>query len=293
MPNADFLLLSSLSELAPIKLNLFLHIIGRQDNGYHDLESLFVFADTGDGIAWLGDDTELCLSVDGPFAAQTPTDSSNLVLRAARLLRPDATGHLLLTKNIPVAAGLGGGSADAAATLRLLNRIWQVGYTHDALAVLGQQLGADVPACVSSLPCYVSGIGDVLAPTARVACVPCVVINPLLPLSTPEVFKARSVRQAPYTQPIVPWPPERTILSQTNNNLQVDACGKLAVIDIILDDLEKWPECQIARMSGSGASCFAIFGSEATANAACSAIKREHPEWWTVLTHIGIPDVTI
>ncbi len=290
MPNADSL---SLSELAPIKLNLFLHIIGKRNDGYHNLESLFVFADIGDTITWLGDDSELRLSVDGPFAAQTPLDSSNLVLRAARRLNPDATGHLLLTKNIPVASGLGGGSADSAATLRLLNRVWHLGHHHEALAVLGQPLGADVPACVLSQPCYVSGIGDVLASATSVSSLPCIIINPLVQLSTPDVFKAYAMRQAPYASPISPWPPAKTVLPHTINDLQVDACGKLPEIHCILDDLERQPGCLMARMSGSGASCFGIFNAHEAAICGHKSILREHPEYWNVLTYVHIPNVTL
>ncbi len=195
-----------LSEAAPFKLNLSLRVVGKRADGYHLLETLFAFTDTGDELTWQAGGV-LRLTISGPFANAAPADESNLVLRAARLLDPQSShgGALHLTKNVPSGAGLGGGSADAAAALRLLNRAWGLGHDLRALAHFGLSLGADVPACVYSLPAWARGVGEDLTFCAETQICPVLVICPPVAVSTAAAFAAR---QGPFSTPCVPWPPK-------------------------------------------------------------------------------------
>lgn len=282
---------SSMAEAAPAKVNLFLHVTGRRADGYHLLESLFVFADVADRLQ-----VEACpaleLRVVGPRAPLIPASAENLVLKAAQALRaaaPDA-GHkgarLTLEKNLPVAAGLGGGSADAAAALRLLQRFWQVDIRQAELQALALRLGADVPACLDCRPKLVSGIGEILVPLPALPPFYLVLVNPGISLSTARVFAARAGLQDKFSSPDMPridgLTPEGLIdmLAARGNDLEAAACALEPEIAAVIAALAGQPGCRISRMSGSGATCFGLFLHAFEAQAAAAQLAGSHPEWW-------------
>lgn len=273
----------SLSEFAAAKVNLYLHVVGRRDNGYHLLDSLVVFAGVGDRLSVSSAET-LSLSVTGPYAAALAHEADNLVLRAARALAvrasPRATGKLVLEKNLPVASGIGGGSADAAATLRLLCRFW--GLERGVAFPLAAGLGADVPVCLASRPALMSGIGDVLAPAPKLPDVGIVLVNPGIGVSTPSVFNART---GPFSNvaylPEDGWPEADSLvetLRAADNDLEASALHLAPAIGEILRVLRSIPDCLLARMSGSGATCFGLFRSPGAAREAARTIVRDG--WW-------------
>lgn len=271
---------------APAKLNLYLHVLGRRADGYHLLDSLVAFAGTHDTIS-ASNAEALTLALDGPFAAALSAEADNLVLRAARALadiagvRPWAA--LRLIKRLPVASGIGGGSADAAATLAAVSALWRVTHKPDALAALGLKLGADVPVCLAGKAAQVRGIGERLEPAPALPRVPLVLVNPLEALPTPSVFKARS---GPYSKPAPLEAPPRDArdlaeaLRSRRNDLADAAIGLVPAIKTILDALEAQHGCLLARMSGSGATCFALFARSEEAAAAAAALRARQPNWW-------------
>nr|WP_325601823.1 4-(cytidine 5'-diphospho)-2-C-methyl-D-erythritol kinase [Rhodopila sp.] len=274
-----------LTEAAPAKVNLYLHVVGRRDDGYHLLDSLVVFAGIGDRLTVEPSDA-LTLRVTGPFAAGLAAEADNLVLRAARALAglcgAVPRGALTLEKNLPVASGIGGGSADAAAALRLLCRFWSVNPAGSDLAELGRGIGADIPVCLSGRPAVMAGIGEVLTPVERLPRLGIVLVNPGVAVSTPMVFKARS---GPFSAPVEGasrgWPTAGGLiaaLQAASNDLEAPARGLAPEIGGVLDRLRAEPGCLLARMSGSGATCFGLFGTEAEAQAAAPRIAR--PGWW-------------
>ena len=276
----------TVTEFAPAKLNLYLHVTGRRDDGYHLLDSLVAFADVGDRLS-AAPSADLRLSVDGPFAAQVPCDDDNLVLRAARALaaaldRPPVA-DLRLTKILPVASGIGGGSADAAATLRVLLTLWDVELPAPALDDLALRLGADVPVCLHGRTCYLSGVGERLDPAPSVAGQPIVLVNPGVGVSTPAVFKAR---RGPFSSPQPLSDPQSgprglaPALAQRRNDLAPPAMALVPSVADVLAALEAAPACLLARMSGSGATCFGLFETDGGAQEAARVIAARHPSWW-------------
>ena len=276
-------------ELAPLKLNLFLHITGRREDGYHLLESLFCFGDAGDRLHYAPGREPLKLVVTGPFAADAPADDSNLVLRAARLLTSDPRGILTLDKQLPVASGLGGGSADAAAALRLLNRVWQCGYDLAALETMALTLGADVPACIRSQPVYVGGIGEQLYPVPAASILPAIIANPRRAVSTPGVFVAYRQRNPGFSASLPGWPNPDLSWRSCGNDLTPDAIGITPDVAALLDALAALPGALSARMSGSGGSCFALFDGCESACEALSVFSSRHPDWWAIRANIKVP----
>ncbi len=276
-----------LSLLAPAKLNLFLYIVGRRPDGYHLLESLVVFTTLAD-VLHIAPAEGISLSLTGEFADQAGDIEHNLVVKAARLLQRHAGdtqgARLTLHKNIPVGAGLGGGSADAAAALRGLNEFWQLRLTPSVLHALAIQLGADVPMCLAAQPVIASGIGDTLLPIST-ALPPmfAVLVHPRIPLLTAEVYKAYQSGDA-----AMPWPPTPTdsqvfwaALARTRNHLQRPAISVNPIVAEILLALETaQPAPHVARMTGSGACCFGLYSDGDAANRAASAITKQHPQWW-------------
>ena len=271
---------------APAKLNLYLHVVGRRIDGYHLLDSLVAFAGVHDTVAAEKADA-LTLAFEGPFAAALSAEADNLVLRAARALA-DAAGirphaALRLTKRLPIASGIGGGSADAAATLQALGALWRVTHKQGALAKLALKLGADVPACLAGKAARVGGIGEQIVPAPALPPAPLVLVNPLVPLPTPAVFKARS---GPYAKPapLAAAPRDARDLAEAlaarRNDLTAAAIGLVPAIKDILAALEAQPGCLLARMSGSGATCFALFARGEEAKAAEAALRANRPEWW-------------
>lgn len=286
-----------LTETAHAKVNLALHVRRRREDGYHDLESLFVFVDTGDVLrACSRNDGALTLSIDGPFAAGLDDGPENLVLRAAACLassvRPPTSAEnvdgararlgadLYLTKNLPVASGIGGGSADAAAALRLLNRLWDCQLPDSALCAMAENLGSDIPACVVSRTLRVEGRGEALEPLdlPGISGTAILLVNPGIPLGTAPVFKGwdRVDRGALDSSSL------DAIIRDGRNDLEASARGLVPQIGAVLDRLADIPGIMLSRMSGSGATCFGLFDSIQACRAAEAVIAAEQPGWWTM-----------
>ena len=269
-----------LTERAPAKLNLALHLRRRRDDGYHDLETIFAFTEFGDT---LGAETadELTLRVTGPFAGAAGEGGDNLVLRAARALGAasgvTAGAALVLDKVIPVAAGLGGGSADAAATLRLLNRLWGLDWPEPRLVEIAATLGADVAACVGSRTVFGTGRGEKLAPIANDwAGTPVMLVNPMVAVPTGPVFAAWDGVDLGPLDPALN-------LADLRNDLASPALTIASVIGDVIDWLSALEGVRLARMSGSGATCFALFE---TPSACAAAARQAPPGWWATATSL-------
>lgn len=255
-------------EIAYAKINLALKVRGRQADGYHDIDTLFAFAEDGDRLS-VGVGEGLSLVATGPFAAALGPAEDNLVLRAARLLGGERGAALILDKRLPVASGIGGGSADAAGALRLLDRFWGLGLGEAGLLPLAARLGADVPACLLSRTLRGTGRGDRLEPaSSQHEGAPLLLVNPGVALSTAEVFGR--------------WKGE----SVEGNDLEAPARELAPVIGEVLDALRARSGVTLARMSGSGATCFAVFGSDADRDAADAAIAQARPDWWRMASRI-------
>ena len=267
----------ALTEFAPAKLNLALHVRARNPDGYHDLESIFAFVDFGDTLH-LTPAGALSLTIDGPFAAAL-VDDDNLVLRAVRALADaagkPAVGALRLEKRIPVAAGLGGGSADAAAALRLMARSWQLDWPLARLAEIASELGADVPACLHGSLQFGTGRGDQLTPMQRhdLAGTPVLLVNPRVAVATGPVFRGWDGIDRGALDPAAP-------LAVLRNDLAAPAIALAPVIATVITALEQQPGVTLVRMSGSGATVFALFESDATRNNAVQQLSAQHPDWW-------------
>ena len=267
---------------AAAKVNLTLHVTGRREDGYHLLDSLVVCAGVGDRLR-LTPAPHMTLTVGGPFAAGVPTDGSNLILRAAALMQgPPVAIHL--DKCLPPASGIGGGSADAAATLRALRGMgWQAQPDHDAAV---QRLGADVPVCLAGRPCRMQGTGERLSPAPALP--PCwlVLVNPGCPVPTGPVFAALQGRFGPGMGELPERFDDATALSRwlsaQRNDLQPPALTLAPPVGDALSALTGLPGCLLARMSGSGGTCFGIFASDAAARSGAAQITAAEPGWWAV-----------
>ena len=268
------------TELAPVKVNLSLLVTGRRPDGYHLLDSIAVFGPAFD-VVRAQPGRGLSLTVTGPFAAGLEAGPGNLVLRAAQALAdwagiaPDA--ELVLDKRVPVASGVGGGSADAAATLRLLCRLWGCAPPPSALAL---QLGADVPVCLRATPARMTGVGEVLSPLPPLPPLGLLLVNPGLAVATPDVFRARIAAFSPPATLPAAWPDAAalaTTLAALANDLEPPAVQLCPAIATVLQHLRDLPGCLLARMSGSGATCFALFATPAQAEAAAPRLPAA---WW-------------
>lgn len=267
---------------APAKVNLYLHVIGKRADGYHLLDSLIAFAGMADTLTAEPADT-ITLSVDGPTAHLLPADGGNIVLDAARALaeraKITAGARLHLHKVLPVAAGIGGGSADAAAALKALSQLWNIAIPAD----LPLSIGADVPVCMAARPMAVSGIGETMVPAPTLP--PCwlVLVNPMQALSTPSVFKARTGCFSEHA-PLETTPRDAAhlaaLLKARRNDLTDAAASLVPAVGDALDLFGSRPDCLLARMSGSGATCFGLFAEEAQARAAAQGIATAQPGWW-------------
>lgn len=314
---------ASVTIKAPAKINLYLHVTGKRDDGYHELDSLVAFADIADVITVTdpadGNDG-LSLSITGPFAAGLSTTDDNLVIKAARLLAEHtgvpACAHITLEKNLPIASGIGGGSADAAATLQALIRFWGIELGDDdihhvahhvaddidtaralatlfkvwrddldseMLATIGLELGADVPVCLAGRPAFMGGIGEQLELAPHLPRAWLTLVNPGIEVSTPAVFKARTGDFSPparfHAHPRDAAHFAKT-LAERGNDLMAPAIGLEPVIGEVLEALEALEDGLLARMSGSGATCFAMFASEDQARVAAHELTQKHPDWW-------------
>ncbi len=277
---------AALAEPAPAKVNLFLHVRGRRADGYHLLESLAVFPRIGDALE-AEPAAGLSLSLDGAFAAGLSSGGDNLVLAAAERLSATTPGRpgaaLRLTKRLPIASGIGGGSADAAAALRLLARLWP-GAARADLAGIAAGLGADVPVCLAGRPALMAGIGERLSPAPASPGFHLLLVNPMQPLSTAEVFGALAERENP------PGPPAPAAfqdlghltawLSRQRNDLEAPARRLRPAIGRALAALAWDSACRLARMSGSGATCFGVYETAAAAEAAAERLRAAEPGWW-------------
>jgi 4-diphosphocytidyl-2-C-methyl-D-erythritol kinase len=277
----------AVTAFAAAKVNLYLHLIGRRGDGYHLVDSLVAFADIGDRIR-VEPAPSLTLEVSGPEAArlEAATDE-NLVLRAARRLARHAdiapNAQISLEKYLPIAAGLGGGSSDAAAALRALAVLWRLPIAETELRPLGLELGADVPVCLYAQPAWVGGIGEEIEPVADLPAAGIVLVNPRQSLPTAAVFAARRGAFGPaarfFTMPKDAAGLARA-LADRRNDLTEAAIGIAPEITSVLAALADLDGALFARMSGSGASCFALFADRAAAEAACAALAKVHPAWW-------------
>lgn len=276
-------------QLAPAKVNLALHVTRRREDGYHDLESLVVFADLADELEAVPAKADT-LTIGGPFGRGLGTGESNLVSRAVAAFRarwPDAvaTGLAMhLTKNLPVAAGIGGGSADAAAALRLMEALSNQPIALSELADMAAKLGADVPACLISAPLVARGVGEVLSPLPEFPACHIVLVNPMIPLATADVFRRLRAHDN-YPLPELPSPLTRPAqlgiwLAETRNDLQPPAVKLVPVIGDIVEELAATQGCILARMSGSGATVFGLFGSSGQAHQAAQVMRAANPDHW-------------
>lgn len=278
------------TEAAPAKINLTLRVTGRRADGYHRLDSLVAFTDIGDTVTLTRTDRPgVRLAVDGPLARGIPTGPDNLVVRAAEVFRTAARQplgvDLALIKRLPAAAGIGGGSSDAAATLRGMQRLFGDGRPDPgALTALAAGLGADVPVCLSPRTWCMRGIGEVLVPGPILTGTAIVLVNPRVPVATPAVFKARS---APFSQafdlPAGPLPPHALadLIRKGGNDLQTPAVAVAPVVAEVLAILNGVPEALVATMSGSGATCVAVCPTAAEAGRLARRLHTERPGWWT------------
>ncbi|MBV9015986.1 MAG: 4-(cytidine 5'-diphospho)-2-C-methyl-D-erythritol kinase [Alphaproteobacteria bacterium] len=273
---------------APAKVNLYLHVVGKRADGYHLLDSLIAFADIGDEVTAAPADT-MSLAVAGPEAeALAGLGDDNLVMRAARLLAARAAigkgAALHLEKRLPAAAGIGGGSSDAAATLRALSRLWGGPLDNANLMALALELGADVPACLAARPVWVGGVGERLERAAALPSAGIVLANPRRPLPTADVFRCRSGAFSAADR-FDPMPADAAslaaVLVSRRNDLTDAAASLVPEIGIVLGRLSGLPGALLARMSGSGATCFALFPNRDAALAAGQALAAAEPGWWS------------
>jgi len=273
------------SELAPAKVNLALHVTGRRPDGYHLLDSLVVFPALGDRLE-AEPGPGLSLAIGGPFGRDLDAGSSNLVLRAALAFGTGQGAALRLTKSLPVASGIGGGSADAAAALRLLARLWGVALP-PADAVLA--LGADVPVCLAGRACRMQGIGEALTPL-ELPPFWIVLANPGVPVATGGVFAGLASRANPGMGAMPAFPDAGRLfdwLAGQRNDLEAPAVALAPPVGTALAALRAQPGCRLARMSGSGATCFGLFAAEAPALAAADALRAAEPAWWVAAAPVG------
>lgn len=271
------------SELAPAKINLTLHVTGQRADGYHLLDSLVVFTEVGDHVS-ARKLQGLSLSITGREGAGLGAGADNLVLRAARLMGASDLA-LTLDKILPLSSGIGGGSSDAAAALRLIARMEGAGLP-EMRAVLG--LGADVPVCLDPRPCRMQGIGEAITPLSSLPPFWMVLVNPRLEVPTPQVFRALTQRDnAPMQAALPQWQDAEALfefLAKQRNDLQAPACQIAPQIGEVLRALGAAQGCALARMSGSGATCFGLFAARAEAQRAAQVLQAAHPEWWVVAT---------
>jgi 4-diphosphocytidyl-2-C-methyl-D-erythritol kinase len=276
---------TSVTESAPAKINLFLHVGDRRADGFHPLQSLAVFTDMGDRLAFEPAPV-LSLKVQGPFSAGLEGEGDNLVLRAARALG-DGGASITLTKNLPVASGIGGGSSDAAAALRGLRRLWNA--TGD-LHALAAGLGSDIPVCIDAMASFMEGRGEILRPAQAMPRIAMLLVNPGVAVPTKDVFAALQSRSGVE----MALPQGRfsdtadllRFLETTRNDLEAPARALQPIIGEVLTAIAALPGALFTRMSGSGATCFGIFPDDDCCVRSAKALKRAHPDWWIAPTFV-------
>jgi 4-diphosphocytidyl-2-C-methyl-D-erythritol kinase len=281
------------AEKAPAKVNLTLRVLGRRADGYHDIESLVAFAGVGDALTFMPGGA-LALAVGGPTAAAAGDVADNLVLKAARALAERVEGLKLgrftLSKRLPVSAGLGGGSADAAAALRLLARANRMAPDDPRLLQAARATGADVPVCLDPRARLMRGIGDILSAPLDLPRLFALLVNPGVAVATKDVFAALNVPHAEHiAQAPTPAGPAGLLAEIANGRNDLEGPGielEPAIADV-LAVLRKLPGCRLARMSGSGATCFGLFDSTRAATAAARTLRVGYPAWWARATVLG------
>jgi 4-diphosphocytidyl-2-C-methyl-D-erythritol kinase len=274
---------------ARAKINLFLHVGERRADGFHPLQSLAVFPLLGDQLR-AEPAASLSLELDGPFAASLSGQDDNLVLRAARALGANAGARLTLTKNLPVASGIGGGSADAAAALRALSALWNLNLAEEKLLEIAATLGSDIPVCIASEPRWMEGRGEILSPVASLPHLPMLLVNPRVAVPTRDVFAALNSRSGAQMK----LPPGRfrdtsdllRFLDATRNDLEEPAKRIQPVIGDVLAALAALPGALFARMSGSGATCFALFPDDDGCARAAQILSAANAHWWVAPTSV-------
>jgi 4-diphosphocytidyl-2-C-methyl-D-erythritol kinase len=286
-------------EPAPAKVNLTLRVLGRRPDGYHELESLVVFATIGDALGFTPG-RSLALAVRGPTAVAAGDLADNLVLKAVRALAERMeglkVGRFVLSKRLPVAAGLGGGSTDAAAALRLLARHNRIALDDPRLMAAARATGADVPVCLDPQPRLMRGIGELLSPPLGLPGLPALLINPRVSVATKDVFAA--LRAAPLAGQKASAAADAgwaaadrqaliDLVARHGNDLEAAAIALHPAIAQALTALRALPGCRLARMSGSGASCFGLFDSSRAAVAAARVLRAARPQWWVRPTTLG------
>ncbi|MCG6904579.1 MAG: 4-(cytidine 5'-diphospho)-2-C-methyl-D-erythritol kinase [Rhodobacter sp.] len=265
---------------APAKINLTLHVTGQRADGYHLLDSLVVFADVGDRVSCVPCPRTILTPV-GPFLASVPCDGTNLVLRAKQAFAPDQTAEIWLEKNLPPASGIGGGSSDAAATLRALSEAFDLPLPppQDFAG-----LGADVPVCLLARPTRIRGIGEQLDAVPNLPPLHMVLVNPGVEVPTPGVFVALSDKtNAPMPKDLPDFTDTAALalwLGAQRNDLELPARAIAPAIGVALSGIKQTDGCLLARMSGSGATCFGLFASRVEANKARDQLAKAHPDWW-------------
>ena len=275
----------AVTDFAPAKVNLTLHVTGQRADGYHLLDSLVAFAGVGDSVT-VAAAPALSLAITGPMGAMLPVTDDNLVLRAARVMA--ATAQITLHKVLPVSSGIGGGSADAAACLRALARL-----TGQALPGPDQvlALGADVPVCLAGTPARMTGIGEALGPVPPLPAAWLVLVNPGVAVSTPAIFRALARRDnapMPASLPRLKTTADlAAFVAMQRNDLESPAIALQPVIAQVKTALTAQPGCMLARMSGSGATCFGLFADPLSANAAARALQAAQPGWWVADAPMG------
>lgn len=276
-------------ENAWAKVNLALHVIGQRPDGYHILDSLVVFANTGDEVSVVPA-SELSITLTGPMASVLNNDQENLALLAADVLKEAASAlgittpgaHINLVKRLPVAAGIGGGSADAAATLRALSKLWKLPFTNTDLEHIGASLGADVPVCIANRSTRITGIGTALNQIPDFPKLQLVLANPGVAISTPTVFKNLKSHE---NLPLSTFPSINdqahwlNWIKTTRNDLHAAATSLSPDIELVLSALVNGG-AKLARMSGSGATCFGIFANASEAESVAQSLQASHPNWW-------------
>lgn len=279
--------MSTFTLRAPAKINLFLHVGEKRPDGYHALQSLVAFTEAGDDLAFSAGES-LSLTIEGPFGAGLSAGDDNLVVKAARALSADKGASIVLNKNLPVASGIGGGSADCAATLRGLSQLW--GLSQDALILqkIGETLGSDVPVCITSRPQWMEGRGEVLTELPSLPGLPIVLVNPGVGVPTGKVFGALKDRRGV----ALPLPPRFAgaddliaYLKDTSNDLEAPARIIAPDVNTVLEEIAG-EGALLARMSGSGATCFGLFESDETAVRAAATLRKRHPAWWVMASRL-------
>lgn len=284
-----------LTTRARAKVNLTLRVLGRRTDGYHELESLVAFAGVGDGLS-LEPGPGLALTLGGARGRHLPADDDNLVLRAARALADEIaasgialrTGQFHLVKRLPVASGIGGGSADAAGALRLLAKLNGLRPDEPALLRAAARIGADVPVCLDSRARIMAGIGERLGPPVKLPPLFALLVNPGVPVETAAVFRALGLQPgetgpgAGAEAPAIPPNAGELIstLAASDNDLEAPARKVAPILDRVIAELRALPGCRLVRMSGSGATCFALFDDCRASAAAGKALRRLRPDWW-------------